>query len=803
MADKLAADFGPGVDRAQVRRMLTELVRQGFLITSLRAPFTVTDPLAHCLDRLRAAGAEDTDAAELLHALQQVAADLARPDQTTRTARRMRRLSPAGRTPLAVDLALDCDVSVPHQVADEMCRAATALMRLTRFPTGQAVWRSYHAAFCDRYGTGALVPVLEVVNPDTGLGFPTAYPGSVLPEPADIPTARDERLLSLAWQAKTCGGEITLTDDLIRDLTAGDRFTTWNIPPHVELAARIHAPTLDALDRGDYTLTVAPARSAGTLISRFTPLATGTGLEDLYRTVPTTVQGALPVQMSFPPVYSHAENVCRIPAYLDDLLPLGEHRAPAEDLVGIEDLAVTATHDRLHLVSISRRQVVDTQVFHALALEKQPPPLARFLAHLPRAFTARWHEFDWGPLAGRLPSLPRIRYGRTVLHPARWRPDTTQLPLARDLDAWQQSLEDWRRRWNCPETVELRDADRTLRLALAEPSYAATLYDHLKRHGHALLYEAPTPDAFGWIGGHAHEIAVPLARTAPAAPSPLRGALPVVTNRSPGHLPGAAGTRWLYAQVFTHPEQHDDILTTHLPGLLDALEPHVGEPVWWFVRYRSPQETDHLRLRFRVPTQEVYGACATTVGTWAARLLDAGMAGDLRLGTYRPEVGRYGTGKAMEAAETVFAADSRLVRAELQAPPAGWHPTARVALSMVDIAAAFLGDLETAVPWLIDRPAGTGEGADREMADQVVRAARDGHLRKLPDAPDARQARAEALAAYRRALPETTDLDGVLGSLLHMHHNRALGIDPDGESVCRRLARQAALAHRAAMEGDR
>lgn len=109
--------------------------------------------------------------------------------------------------------------------------------------------------------------------------------------------------------------------------------------------------------------------------------------------------------------------------------------------MGVEDLAVTATHDGLYLVSLSRRCVVEPQVFHALALEKQPPPLARFIAHLGRAFTARWHEFDWGPLAGRLPRLPRVRYGRTVLHPAQWRLDATHLPLTGGLDAWRNDLE--------------------------------------------------------------------------------------------------------------------------------------------------------------------------------------------------------------------------------------------------------------------------------------------------------------------------------------------------------------------------
>ena len=46
------------------------------------------------------------------------------------------------------------------------------------------------------------------------------------------------------------------------------------------------------------------------------------------------------------------------------------------------------------------------------------------------------------------------------------------------------------------------------------------------------------------------------------------------------------------------------------------------------------------------------------------------------------------------------------------------------------------------------------------------------------------------------------ELDAVLESLLHMHHNRAVSVDPDHERVCRRLARQTAVAWHARLPGD-
>lgn len=336
LIDTLAEGFT--ADRSTVKDMLTELVRQGYLLTTLRAPFTVTDPFAHLMDRLHDTDADTVaDTASLVRDLDAILADLRHHNDETTTsaeqnricatiARRMRELSPAGRTPLALDLLLDCAVRLPHHVAQEMERAASALLRLTRQPTGEAAWRNYHAAFADRYGTGTLIPLAEVLDPDAGLGYPAGYRGSVLPAPTPGISERDERLLAMAWQAMADGTrEIILTDEQVGVLT-DEKFDERYIPPHVELSARIHAASTQALDRGDFMLTVAPARSAGTLTSRFTPTATGSGLAEAYRALPAATDGALRAQLSFGPLYPHAENVCRVPAYLDHVLPLGEHR---------------------------------------------------------------------------------------------------------------------------------------------------------------------------------------------------------------------------------------------------------------------------------------------------------------------------------------------------------------------------------------------------------------------------------------------------------------------------------------------
>jgi thiopeptide-type bacteriocin biosynthesis protein len=715
----------------------------------------------------------------------------------------MRQVSTAGRTPLAADLRLDCEVRIPEHVADELSRAATALMRLTRQPTGQAAWRDYYTTFCDRYGINALVPLSDVVSPNAGVGLPATYPGSTTTTPLGGPSKRDEKLMAMAWEAMADGSrEVVLTDETIHSLTVGDPSVERSIPPHVEIAAQVRATSTEALQRGDYTLVVHPGQSAGTFTSRLAYLVPDAGLRNVYRGLPTAIEGSLPVQLSFPPIYPHAENICRVPAYLPHLLPLGEHRTDDESTIQVEDLAITATRDGLQLVSISRRRVIEPQIFHALALEKQPPPLARLLAHLSRGLGASWHRFDWGPGAQQLSFLPRVRYRRSVLSPATWRLEAEESPTAADDVVWGEAIDRWRQRWSCPAMVELQDADRSLPLILTEPAHMAILRAHIEGHGFATLTETTDANDLGWIDGHAHDIVMPLVTTRSPAPAPAGAAGWLVTNRSHGQLPASAAARWLYLKIHTHPERMNDLVSQELLRLLAILD----WPAYWFARYRSPHESDHLRLRLQAHGGEQYASLLTAVSVWAEQLQEQGKVGRLVVDTYYPETGRYGHGPAMVAAEAVFAADSQLVAAQLRnLPDTTISPTVLTAVNMLSTVEGYLGGDAPACAWLMSHPAPVTTTPDRSLTDQVSNLARGGVLRDLPgwdgEVADAWQLRADALGSYRQHLPDIARTDDILESLLHMHYNRALGIDRESEAICRRLARLAAIARTAQRTG--
>ena len=814
LAGKLAAEF-PGAAVPAVEAMVTELVARGALISRLRPSSTTADGLACVLDRLQEADAGAVEeVAPLLRELQAIRAQLETAGgmagragwPSGRVALDPTRVVPGAGQPFMVDLRLGCAVVLPPQVAAEAESAAGALLRLTPHPAGHPGWRDYHTRFLDRYGAGAVVPVQQLVDPTAGMGFPSHYEGPERPViPGELPQ-RDGRLLALAQQAALDGvREIVLDDEFVDSLADGGT-DMLRLAPHLELCAEVLAPTVAALAEGAFRLAVSGvSRSAVAMTGRFLDILPGDDRQrmmGLYRQLPAGVDGAVPAQLSFPPLHPRLENVVRAPLVLSEVISLAEHRDGAGDRIPVQDLAVTADNDRLYVVSLSRRQVVEP-VLASAAASHVMPPVARLLAEIPRARTAAVSLFSWGA-AACLPFLPRVRYGRSVLAPARWRVRAGELPGPEaPWPAWAAAMDVIRERLGLPVSVSVGTADRLLRLSLDEPMDLALLRAHLDGAADgATVSEAPSAGDHGWFGGRAHEIVVPLAATTPPARAPAAvtssGRLPVIGPEH-GVLPGS---HVLFARLYGHPGGFDTILTGHLPALLSAWD---DPPMWWFVRYRTPQP--HLRLRLHLASSHDYGQAAVRVGAWAATLRRLGLIGDLTLDTYHPETARYGAGAALAAAEALFAADSAAVVAQLTALAAARevHRCALTAASMADLAAAMMGSRPAGMGWLTGHAQpGRPPIRDRDVLRQAAGLAGLGGdetaLRAIAGGRQvdaAWRARRQAAASYAdRLAADAAHVTpaSALASLLHMHHVRAHGINPDCEQLCHRLARAIALA---------
>ncbi|MEV0274844.1 lantibiotic dehydratase [Streptomyces sp. NPDC050610] len=861
----------PGATAQAVDGVLAQLVGKEILLTRARPPLEEVDPLGYVL-RASAGipGQALPERAELTSVKEGLERYAATPlghggPALGGLSARMRRLHGAS-DPLHVDLALDAEARLPAAVAAEAARAAELLWRLAPRTAGPAHLREYHRAFLERYGTDRLVSLTDVLDPAVGLGAPAGYlrPPSTRSAPADPPDQeRDRALAALAQQAVLTGdGEVVLDEDhpLVR-LPAD----AHGLPPaSLEVGAHLLAADADALAGGDFRLVLANgSRQAGAMLGRFGYLM---GKEAEAEVAALVREGeeaspgdALRAQVAFRPGRSRVGNVAQVPRWLDRLLPVGCFADPDDPgVLDPRDLSVRADHERLHLAEAATGRPVAPAVFHMLNPRWDLPNAARFVCEVAASGRRRWQMWHWSG-AEMLPHLPRVRYGRTVLSPARWRPDAELRDPGAPFARWWEAFRRWQRQWRVPDRVQVGWADRYVQLDLARPGHPELLRHELLRTDQSELRETPAdaagaPD--GWLRGaagtHHAEVVIPLRRVprfghsndpemdpasrrpsdpvsrSASGPAPRRRPAPA---RPPGtvHLPGG---EWLQASLYAPAQLHEELLAAHLPPLLGDLPAQVDR--WFFLRY-SDAGGPHLRLRFHAPSPVLARQLLPRLHQTAAALHESGMIGRVVWDSYDPELERYGGPEAMAAAERVFHADSVAVLEHLRR-----RYDRRDATEPLLLAAAGFADLARAFHETADAAGeGDAEGerkteaecggaawllrsiAKDEECHQAFRRRRRQALPLIdpyrpgpgPAADETLRAlwerRAEATARYGHLLRELEELgplgepgarcwsepDHVLSSLLHMHHNRLVGADRDAERLAHAVARGAAQAH--------
>ncbi|MEV4097782.1 lantibiotic dehydratase [Streptosporangium saharense] len=671
---------------------------------------------------------------------------------------------------------LDCSVSLPPTVIDEAERTATLLARIAPPRPG---WAAYHGAFTDRYGPGALVPIRDLIDPHRGLGYPAGYRGSAFTDRRPV-TSRDLTLATHAQEAAMAGRmELVLDEDLLAELETASR----SVFPHTELRISIAASDVSAVDRGDFTMTVGCAsRHAGTSVGRFLHLLSEADRERItrvYQTLPTATQGGSLMQVASPTLWTRVDGLTRVPPILP-ILPVGEHLPPHNDSVDLDDLAVTADTQRLTLMSLTTRRPVEPLMLNAVDLKHGVHPLARFLVEISTATSAPCTPFHWGPVAETFAFLPRVRHGRSVLAPARWILSARTLSgPSTPISEWAEAFDIYRRARRVPDLVRLGAEDVLVALDLTDQSHLQLLRRDLAATGTVVVTEDLADDR--WIGGRPHEFVVPLASTAP--PQPLtRPFRPDRLHRGPGHLPGISP--WLHVNLHVRPALQGELLG-RLRDLLAGGWDH-GPGDWWFIRFPDP--APHLRVRIRLHHADRYGDAARVIGQWAQAAHSKGLLGGIAFDTYRPETGRFGVGRALDAAETVFATDTAVALARLDSPMSA---PAATAVGVLDLADGFLGDGGPA--WLVSHLAyGGGTRLDRQAIAEVRNPV------SLPR--ELLQRHHKALATYR-TLVAPSDIDATMTDLIHLHHARMIGIDSESERTCLRLVRAAVqnvLARRSA-----
>lgn len=685
----------PGATLVQVERLISELWQHTLLLTDVRPPLTTDNPARYVAQRLAAIPAA-SEAATQLKAILEAAAvwDTLPPEEGTHAYRQL--VGEAGKItgtisePFQVDMALMLKGrQIAATVGAEVARAAELLLRQTPLPHGLPHMTAYRRAFEARYGPEREVPLLELLDPDHGLGPPAGYGNAGVDGGSDAArsTLRQQTLRNLALTALRDRRLVVELDD---DTLA--RLETWaptptTAPPSLDLNVFIAAPSAAALDAGQFQIIIGPnlgAQAAGRNLGRFADLLAPEAyfaLQEVARAEAARTPAQLRAELVYLPRWFRSANVTIRPATRSHEIALAVSGGVDHSrLIPLDELLVGVRNGRFSIRWPAGNTDVVVCAGHMLNT-MQAPVVCQFLSDVSHDGQAHLSAFDWGMAAG-FPFLPRVQMGRSVLHPAQWRIDelarATELPVDPPA-AFQQALRHWRNHWQVPQHVYLSYGDNRLLLDLEDAVQTEELCAERRRlhaGGHLVLQEAlPALDQI-WLagpGGHyLTELVVSLAlrpdapQTRPAEPAADAPRIPAATTAGSAITPVPTtvrlrppGSEWLFAKLYCGRTREEELIAGPLRRFAaDVLARGLAEE-WFFIRYADPDL--HIRLRFRGLPERLTGQLLPELCTWATELMAAGLCLRLCFDTYDREVERYGGAAGIEVAEAIFAADSQAV----------------------------------------------------------------------------------------------------------------------------------------------
>jgi len=799
----------PGATGEKVEKLLTDLYEQTFLLTDLRPPLTAGNPSDYVRKKLTGIDAANEISGKLNRLLDAISIwDETGGDEKIQKFWGVVEAAEvpsdgSKQVPVQADLSLPVSGALGEIVAKEAAEAAELLLRLSSSPGGLSVLAAYRQSFVQRYGHHREVPLLELLDPQTGLG-PLGSRGHANVGPT--PAKAAERARALTDLACACLRRnqrvVELDDELVRRLETSEP-SAQAAPVSLDVNLQIGARSATELDRGNFIVVIGPnlgAQAAGRNLGRFAELV-GPDSQRLLQQIATAEsqhrKEEIEAEIVYLPYNHRIANVVIRPSVRTHEVPVGVSSGVNwENAIALNELTVGIDENRFYVRWLPKDQRVRFTAGHMLTHYNAPPAI-RFLSEVSSDGRMMFTSFDWGPVEN-FPFLPRAQRGRIVLRPAQWTiyrgaflPDSP--------DAFQHWLANWRDEWDVPRHVCLSSGDNRLILDLDQTVEAEELRAELRkiREGGSVVVQEVLPhldDAWltGAEGHYFNEVVVSLVLRPPTEPVPVKQAAERVASRN-GFQSALSrnrppGSEWLFVKLYCPRQFEEDVISG---AVLDFAEDVTATGVadsWFYIRYSDPER--HIRLRLHGTPRRLAAELFPRLSEWAGSWMEQGVFSKFVFDTYEQELERFGGIERMKAAEALFAADSRSSAKLLRCFKKNTWPhdeTTFLVLSIDDLLTSIGLTEEERTAWYGKQINARG----REIGD-AYRKRKDNLRRAVGSATaflsefdfgseviDVLAERHDAMAAVGRQLRELPEdqaisrpMDDLCSSFVHLHLNR-------------------------------
>lgn len=337
-----------------------------------------------------------------------------------------------------------------------------------------------------------------------------------------------------------------------------------------------------------------------------------------------------------------------------------------EGLIEASDIYLGLRGGRLILFSKHLNKEIVPRLSNAHNYFYNCLPFYNFLASLQEEHDGGYYEFVMN--LGAIPSItsfvPRLQYKQYVFRPATWTISSHDLkkfknfPMAKFGEKTLAYFIDK----GYPTVFFLKSGGSPMYIDLENPGAVYVFADAISK-GETItfsesLYEQGDDYFLNRDGeGAFHELIVPFRNEKIKANNANRVAIKPNLKQVSGRsvTPSA---EWLYFKVYAGVNNLEKIVSERLPILTKELQDKGLISQYFFLRYTDPDH--HIRIRFALNSVDAIADVVQTFNQFFAQERKSRFIWKIQIDTYEREIERYGA-DLIEAAEDLFCLDSELV----------------------------------------------------------------------------------------------------------------------------------------------
>ncbi|EIF2122595.1 lantibiotic dehydratase [Listeria monocytogenes] len=801
------------LDKADLEKFVYDLFFKEFLISDLRPPLTQKSPLSYLRNHLSNIdyAIKEINYLDILIRLVREYDQL----QIGEGIQKYQDIIEFMSEKISVKNYLQVDFSypndkflVPSDITNRVGEISHILWKLSTQGIGFSHIRDYYIDFIEQYGTSRDVPLLELVNSETGLGYPKAYSstnnsfGNNYDNKKQKITEREKFLWQqMLYSIKDNSLEINLNDESIGKLIVENKN-----PQYATNSFEIYADILEnqsnSLNGEKYQIVLNPnsgSYQAGLSFGRFTDLLgseTKEYLQAVNQRIQDSCENVIMAEGSLIPTFGKIANVMISENLYDYEVSIGNHGNPAKQQINLDDLYVAANENHLILKSKKFNKEIRIMASNMLNFAGSTN-LYRFLREISLDMYSQWQPFEWGSLMNS-PVLPRVVYKNVIVSPRAWNISiqdflSTEIQTGKN---WIDTFHRWMEMWSIPRYVQLEVADNHILLDLSKKEYLEELRKRIQNDKSVKLREL--------VGDFSERLKLNQKKYAVECVFEVEkqrydryiaNNFDFIRTEELESLMNVSFDEWVYMKIYIGKYLQPEFISNHLVEFIKNLINKKYINKWFYIIYEDPEP--HIRVRLFLNSQMDYAKFMEELNGWCKLVTEQYAVKKINFDTFEKEIGRYGGPHLTECVEEVFKVDSEVCAEIVRINRYNLSGLPEYILGVMSIL-DYLSDLDITIE---EQSAFLNLIGNKDEYRKEYREWKNILFEYLAYDNDLATEihqilshRKECLLEYKSLLVKDTSklwnsVDNIIASLLHMNCNRIFGTDRSMEEKVLSIAR--------------